>query len=259
MLHWYCKATYNLRQFFFLKRHTIWDGGSTNLADDIPSSIGKLKKLRFLALQVCLFNGTFPDEIGDLANLEKLDLSNNLFKSSTLLLSWTKLSKLKVFYMYVCNLFGEMPESMGEMVSLEDLDISQNGLTGKIPSGLFMLKDLTRLLLSRNDLSGELPDVVEALNLTIIELAQNNLTGKIPDDFRKLQKLTGLSLLVNNFSGEIPQSIGQLPSLIDFKVFMNNLSGTLEFLREFWFLWIFFICINSTIFIENTFVRYSSS
>jgi len=29
MLHWYCKATYNLGQFFFfLKRHTIWDGGS---------------------------------------------------------------------------------------------------------------------------------------------------------------------------------------------------------------------------------------
>ena len=29
MLHWYCKATYNLGQFFFLKRHTIWDGGSS--------------------------------------------------------------------------------------------------------------------------------------------------------------------------------------------------------------------------------------
>jgi len=29
MLHWYCKATYNLGQFFFsLKRHTIWDEGS---------------------------------------------------------------------------------------------------------------------------------------------------------------------------------------------------------------------------------------
>jgi len=24
----YCKATYNLGQFFFLKRHTIWDGES---------------------------------------------------------------------------------------------------------------------------------------------------------------------------------------------------------------------------------------
>ena len=28
MLHWYCKATYNLGQIFSLKRHTIWDGGS---------------------------------------------------------------------------------------------------------------------------------------------------------------------------------------------------------------------------------------
>jgi len=29
MLHWYCKATYNLGQFFSLKRQTVWDGGST--------------------------------------------------------------------------------------------------------------------------------------------------------------------------------------------------------------------------------------
>jgi len=31
MLHWYCKATYNLGQIFFPKRHTIWDGGSRML------------------------------------------------------------------------------------------------------------------------------------------------------------------------------------------------------------------------------------
>ncbi|CAI8594672.1 unnamed protein product [Vicia faba] len=199
----------------------------TNFIGDIPSSVGRLKELRFLALQACYFNGTFPDEIGNLLNLETLDLSSNSFRPSELSMNWTKLSKLKVFYMYGCNLFGEMPEPIGNMVSLEDLDLSKNGLTGKIPSGLFMLKNLTRLLLSRNSLSGEMPDVVGALNLTIIDLAENHLTGKIPDDFGKLQKLTGLSLPVNNFSGEIPQSIGRLPSLIDLKVFMNNLSGTL--------------------------------
>jgi len=27
-MHWYCKTTYNLGQIFFLKRHTIWDGGN---------------------------------------------------------------------------------------------------------------------------------------------------------------------------------------------------------------------------------------
>jgi len=28
MIHWYCKATYNLGQFFSSKRHTIWDEGN---------------------------------------------------------------------------------------------------------------------------------------------------------------------------------------------------------------------------------------
>ncbi|RDX97085.1 Receptor-like protein kinase HSL1, partial [Mucuna pruriens] len=201
--------------------------GYTNFSGDIPASIGSLNELRILELPSCLFNGTFPAEIGNLSNLETLDLSSNIFPPSRLHDDWTRLNKLKVFYMYGSNLVGEIPQTIGDMVALEILDISQNRLSGQIPSGLFMLKNLSGMFLSRNTLSGEIPDVVEALNLTIIDLTENGISGNIPDGFGKLQKLTGLALSVNNLQGAIPQGIGLLPSLVDFKVFSNNLSGTL--------------------------------
>ncbi|KAL4375746.1 hypothetical protein AHAS_Ahas05G0312600 [Arachis hypogaea] len=113
------------------------------------------------------------------------------------------------------------------MVDLENLDMSQNGLTGGIPSSLFLLKNLTILYLFQNNLSGEIPKVVEALNLVDLDLAQNNLTGKIPKVLGKLKNITWLNLSLNKLSGEIPEAFGSLPAMVDFRMFSNNLSGTL--------------------------------
>jgi len=226
--------------------------GSTNFHGGVPDGIGKLKELRELRIQYCLLNGTVSDEVGELLNLEYLDLSSNtMFPSWKLPLSLTKLNKLKVLYAYGSNLIGgipekigdmvslekldmrgngltgEIPEKIGDMVSLERLDMSGNGLTGEIPSGLFMLKNLSELILFNNKLSGEIPSLVEALNLTLLDLSRNNFEGKIPEDFGKLQKLTWLGLSLNSLSGVIPESIGLLPSLVNFHVFSNNLSGTI--------------------------------
>ncbi|KAL4374449.1 hypothetical protein HN51_008245 [Arachis hypogaea] len=202
--------------------------GSTNFTGDIPSSIGRLKELRELKLHYCLFNGTVPAEIGNLSNLEYLDLSyNTMFPSWKLPSNFTKLTKLKLFHVYATNLVGEIPENIGEMVDLENLDMSQNGLTGGVPSGLFLLKNLTILYLFQNNLSGEIPKVVEALNLVDLDLAQNNLTGKIPEVLGKLKNITWLNLSLNKLSGEIPEAFGSLPAMVDFRMFSNNLSGTL--------------------------------
>ncbi|GKV11790.1 hypothetical protein SLEP1_g23011 [Rubroshorea leprosula] len=101
------------------------------------------------------------------------------------------------------------------MAALELLDLSMNRLTGKIPDGLFMLKNLSALYLYKNKFSGEIPQVIEASNLIVLDLSMNNLTGIIPDDIGKLQKLKILSLFFNQLSGEIPQSLGQIPTLKD--------------------------------------------
>ncbi|XP_027358654.1 receptor-like protein kinase 5 [Abrus precatorius] len=202
--------------------------GSTNFTGDIPASIGKLNQLIELHLEYCLFNGSVPSEIENLSNLEYLDMSSNYnFPEWKLPWNLTKFTKMKVFYLFSTNLVGEIPETIGDMVALEKLDLSQNGVTGGIPSGLLLLKNLTTLYLYNNSFSGEIPSVVEALNLINLDLTRNNLEGKIPDDLGKLQQLSWLGLSLNSLSGVIPESLGRLPNLKDFRVFYNNLSGTL--------------------------------
>jgi Leucine-rich repeat (LRR) protein len=83
----------------------------------------------------------------------------------------------------------EIPDTIGEMVALEHLDLSRNNLSGKISSGLFLLKNLRIVYLYKNKLSDEIPRVVEALNIDVVDLSENNLTGTIPDDFGRLTNL----------------------------------------------------------------------
>ncbi|KAI3706454.1 hypothetical protein L6452_24207 [Arctium lappa] len=76
----------------------------------------------------------------------------------------------------------------------------------RIPSGLFLLRNLSDLFLYKNNLSGQIPPVIESLNLIQIDLAMNMLKGSTPEDFGKLQQLEVLNL--NNFSRELLSQLG---------------------------------------------------
>uniref|UniRef100_A0A2N9FWY7 Protein kinase domain-containing protein n=1 Tax=Fagus sylvatica TaxID=28930 RepID=A0A2N9FWY7_FAGSY len=194
----------------------------------IPASIGQLTELRTLQLFSCPFTGSFPPEIGNLSNLERLELAYNVNMTAAVLPSnFMKLKKLTYLWMAGSNLIGEIPDTIGEMEALVHLDLAKNSLSGKIPSSLFMPKNLSIVYLYRNQLSGEIPRVVEALNIDVIDLSDNKLNGTIPEDFGRLRNMSGLSLFFNQLSGKIPDSIGRLPRLMILKLFTNNFSGTL--------------------------------
>ncbi|KAH0678663.1 hypothetical protein KY284_019748 [Solanum tuberosum] len=84
----------------------------------IPTSIGNVSGLTTLIIEGNNLTGSIPPEIGmlpsrlgDLLNLQSLDLSNNSF-------------------------FGQIPLSLANLISLEFLDLSLNALSeGVIPSG----------------------------------------------------------------------------------------------------------------------------
>ncbi|KAH7512918.1 hypothetical protein FEM48_Zijuj12G0141300 [Ziziphus jujuba var. spinosa] len=211
-----------------LDKLTYLDLSSNNFSGEIPPTIGRMQRLTYLMLTNNLFTGSFPPEIGNLSDLLMLGLGYmSNFKPSSLPSNYTQLKKLKYLWIPRSNMIGEIPENIGDMVSLEQVDLSTNGLSGKIPSSLFMLKNLSILYLYNNKLSREIPQVVEAINLGVLDLSDNNLTGPIPEDFGNLTQLTGLSLFTNRFSGDIPESVGRLPSLMDLRLFDNDLSGTL--------------------------------
>ncbi|KAK3435834.1 hypothetical protein EUGRSUZ_C00561 [Eucalyptus grandis] len=194
---------------------------------DVPASVVRLRRLRILHLYMSEYNGTYPEEIFGLSDLEELRLEYNKFVPSQLPQNFTVLKKLRFFSMAQTNLYGGIPETVSDMEALEHLDLGKNPLTGEIPASIFALRNLSELYVYETNVSGSIPQAVSAANLYVIDLSYNNLTGNIPEDFGKLRNLCSLILEFNQLSGRIPEGIGRLPALSDVRLSKNNLSGTI--------------------------------
>ena len=114
--------------------------------------------------------GEIPSEIGNLTNLQVLNLSSN-------------------------NLSGEIPPEIGNLTNLTHLYLNENQLTGEIPSEIGNLTNLERLWLSDNQLTGEIPsEIGNLMNLTWLTLKINQLTGEIPQEVCDLIENNNLSI-----------------------------------------------------------------
>jgi hypothetical protein len=103
-----------------------------------------------------------PAEIGQLVNLDILDLSYN-------------------------NLGGTIPPEIGNLYNLSELNLRMNELEGVIPSSIQTMYNLNQLIIIDNNLSGEIPPEIGNLtNLDFLYLARNNLSGIIPSELCNL-------------------------------------------------------------------------
>ncbi|XXG39738.1 hypothetical protein AAC387_Pa01g0618 [Persea americana] len=84
------------------------------------------------------FQGSIPEEIGNLKSLIVLNMSNNEF-------------------------IGPIPSSFGNLLQLESLDLSMNRLSGEIPTELAALTFLSVLNLSQNHFMGRIPQAQQFL------------------------------------------------------------------------------------------------
>ena len=126
---------------------------------------GTPERVTRLELWLWGLTGEIPAELGNLSNLETLNLSGN-------------------------QLAGDIPTELGSLSNLETLVLSDNQLTGEIPTELVSLSNLETLDLVGNQLTGEIPTELGSLsNLERLGLSGNQLTGEIP------HSLTGLTLL----------------------------------------------------------------
>ena len=102
--------------------------------------------------------GVIPGELGDMANLEVLDLHANQLTGSII------------------------PPELGNLSNLRRLDLGLNALKGPIPGDLGMLKKLETMNLSGNRLTGSIPEVLGNLeNLEYLYLRNTHLTGCVPE------------------------------------------------------------------------------
>jgi tRNA A-37 threonylcarbamoyl transferase component Bud32 len=101
-------------------------------------------------------NGSIPQELTTLPNLESLLLDQNQLK-------------------------GSLPFDVISWKTLVSLNLSQNQLYGQLPISIGHLPSLGVLDLSENQFSGEIPSILTNLNLN---LSSNHLTGKVPSKFQ---------------------------------------------------------------------------
>ena len=162
-----------------------WDNNANWLSDrPIGEWYGVIADLSGRVTELSLnFNqlsGEIPAELGNLANLELLELEGN-------------------------RLTGEIPAELGNLANLRYLDLWQNQLSGEIPAELGNLANLRGLLLGRNQLSGEIPaDLGNLTNLEALFLEDNRLSGEIPAALGSLASLTNLDLADNQLNGCVP-------------------------------------------------------
>lgn len=207
---------------------------STDQPGFIPQSIGTLTALKILRICHFGFSGTLPDTLGNLKELEELDISmqgvlmgtDNITGSIPANIS--NLTKLKKLALYGHALSGEIPAFIGNLINLEELDLSGNLFTGPIPVSIVNLVNLKKLNLWGNKLSGEIPsDIGNLINLHSLELNYNYLTGAIPNSIGNIANLEWLFLDNNRLSGSIPASIGDITNLKWLELNHNSLSGNI--------------------------------
>ena len=175
---------------------------STDIADFEGVSIGGAPpRVIQIYLPVGPLSGKIPARLGNLAQLERLNLQDN-------------------------ELTGPIPPALGSLAQLEDLYLLNNQLTGPIPPALGNLANLSKLILPYNQLTGPIPPALGNLaNLRILNLNGNQLTGPIPPALGNLASLEGLGLSANQLTGPIPPALGNLAQLSQLGLSANQLTG----------------------------------
>ncbi|XP_060671433.1 LRR receptor-like serine/threonine-protein kinase EFR [Ziziphus jujuba] len=184
--------------------------------------------------------GSIPRCLGNLSRLEILELrKNNLLGGIPSELG--KLSKLRILNLVSNNLSGGLPptifnlnSSSAETISLEVVYLSENPLSGHIPKGLCLFKNLKKLALAANGFVGSIPRCVGNLShLEILYLDRNKMSGEIPSELGQLANLRMLSLSHNNLSGRAPPTIFNLSSSEVISLAFNKLFGNVLELANF--------------------------
>ncbi len=197
-----------------------------NLDGALPPELGNLSNLQYLEISNnYTFSGSIPAELGNLTNLISLELSwNNLSGDIPPELSnLTNLQHLELFE----HFSGSIPPQLGNLTNLQYLGL-YGYFSGSIPPELGNLTNLQYLDLSWNNLNGSIPlELGNLTNLQDLNLSWNNLSGSIPPELGNMANLQYLDLSWNNLNGSIPLELGNMANLQYLELSYNNLNGSI--------------------------------
>ena len=184
----------------------------------ISPSIEELSNLKELTLGSSKLE--FPDTIGNLSNLTRLELNNNYLLSIPKTIgNLSNLTRLELNHNHIKCL----PDSIGNLFNLDYLELSKIELKS-LPDSICQLKNLQKIELIFNQLS-ELPSSIENLtNITYLFLNHNKFTSLL-NFWSQLESVELLTLQNNNLTS-LPDSFGDLAKLNELHLDDNKLSSS---------------------------------
>jgi len=200
---------------------------NNELVGTLPLTIGNLVNLELLELSGNELGGEIPASIGNLKKLSNLLLGVNQLVGP-IPSQITELTGLNRLELHNNQLIGSIPSAIGQLKGVRVLNLSINKLDGEIPSTIGGLLSLRRLHLNRNELAGPIPiDIFKIATLEQLYLNNNELIDTISSAIGNLINLRTLSLENNQLNGAIPKEIGSLTSLTHLYLDNNKLTGIL--------------------------------
>ncbi|MEE2858977.1 MAG: T9SS type A sorting domain-containing protein [Candidatus Neomarinimicrobiota bacterium] len=143
----------------------------------LPSSVGNLNQLDTLIMVGMGFEGTIPDELVTLTDLDVLFLTDNT------------------------NLTGGLPANIGNIQGLKHLNFKNNDLTGNIPASFWGMDNLISIDLENNLFSDILSNTLDFSDFSFLKwfnIGNNNFHGLIPNNICDLTYVN-VSTYADNF------------------------------------------------------------
>ncbi|KAM5574173.1 leucine-rich repeat receptor protein kinase HPCA1 [Rosa sericea] len=218
---------------------TLWTNTPPNWETPDPCEDGwdgiGCHNMRVVSLKLSSMNltGTLSGDIGQLSELQILDLSYNKGLTGPLPAEIGSLKKLSNIILVGCSFSGPIPATIGSLQELIFLSLNSNGFTGSIPSSIGNLSKLYWLDLADNHLEGPIPvsdggepglDMLS--HCKHFHLGMNKLSGPIPSKlFSSNMNLIHVLFESNQLTGSIPSSLGLVTSLEVVRFDRNMLTG----------------------------------
>ncbi|KAF7136562.1 hypothetical protein RHSIM_Rhsim08G0050900 [Rhododendron simsii] len=210
-------------EFKNLERLVIYDN---HFSGPLPSSLGRQSYLRELDAHLNQLNGSIPIGLGQLSNLQMLDLSDNSLDGMVSEKHLATLKSLKELRLYSNSLVINVSSQWVPPFQLQVLRTASCKLGPQFPQWLQTQRHVTHLDMSNASISDIMPDWFELIMSSCFEyldISNNRIRGKLPkfqmkcnDSGRSLNR--ELKLSSNKFDG--PLSALPSTSILDLS---NNL------------------------------------
>ena len=172
----------------------------------LPESVGQLANLQTLDLSFTKITA-LPDSIGQLANLQLLNL--NGLQITALPESVGQLANLQTLNLWHTPITA-LPESLGQLANLQTLDLRNTKITA-LPESVWQLANLQTLNLWDTQITALPESIGQLANLQELDLSNTQITA-LPESVGQLANLQRLDLRRTQITA-LPESVRQLANL----------------------------------------------